>query len=187
MKNPLLKSKNIYLRALVPEDANGNYPAWLNDEKISAYNSHHTFGYTKEQALEYINSSIGSRANLILAITDIESNRHIGNVALQNINWINRSAEFAILIGESDFHKKGVGKEAMSLILDHGFSALNLHRIYCGTPVENSSMRSLAQFFNMREEGLRKEAFYKNSSYHDIVEYGLLRGEYYEHKNRQLG
>jgi len=179
MNNPLLKSKNIYLRALSPEDANGNYPSWLNDEKISTYNSHYTFGYTKEQALEYINSSIGSRTNLILAITDIESNRHIGNVALQNINWINRSAEFAILIGEKDFASKGIGKEAMGLILEHGFSALNLHRIYCGTPVTNDAMRALAKKFNMREEGLRKEAFYKNGAYFDIIEYGLLRGEHY--------
>jgi len=179
MKNPLLVAKSIYLRALEPEDANGNYPSWLNDKKISEFNSHHTFGYTKQQTLDYIVSSTGSKTNLILAITDIETNRHIGNASLQNINWINRSAEFAILIGESDFHAKGVGKEAMGLLLKHGFDALNLHRIYCGTPSGNVGMRKLAEHFKMRQEGLRKEAFYKNGSYFDIVEYGLLRGEYY--------
>jgi len=39
-------------------------------------------------------------------------------------------------------------------------------------------MKKLAIKLKMREEGLRREAIYKNGRYLDIVEYGVLRHEF---------
>lgn len=51
-----LESNRIYLRALHVNDAEGNYPSWLNDKEVCQYNSHGDTLYTKEMVLSYIQS-----------------------------------------------------------------------------------------------------------------------------------
>ena len=41
-------------------------------------------------------------------------------------------------------------------------------------------MRRLAERLGMTEEGVRRQAVWTDGAYHDIVEYGLLAGEWKE-------
>lgn len=176
---PFLEGKIIHLRAPVTEDANGNYVNWFNDGEVCRYNSHHVYPYSKELAIKYIQDKQESKKDLVLAIaTKGKRPKHIGNIALQDIDYISRSAEYAIIIGEKDYWGKGVAKEASLLILQHGFNALNLHRVYCGTSSKNIPMQKLAEYLGMKKEGCRKEALYKNGEYVDVIEYGLLRKDF---------
>jgi len=183
MNNEFLKGKNIYLRPLKDDDLKGNYISWLNDPEVCKYNSHHTFPYTIEKAKAYISSVSGVPNMLVLAIVLNGQDRHIGNVSLQDINYINRSAEFAIVLGEKDCWGKGFSREAASLIVAHAFTSLNLNRVYCGTSSENIPMQKLAKYLGMKEEGRRRNAMFKNGIYTDIIEYGLLKQEYLDSCN----
>jgi ribosomal-protein-alanine N-acetyltransferase len=175
--NFFLEGKNIYLRLLSIDDVNGDYCLWLNDPEITAFNSHGRFPMTKEKLLSYIDHSRSSKNDLILAIEDKITLQHIGNISLQNINWLDRNAEIAFLLGNKAFWGKGIMHEAGSLLINHGFQSLNLHRIYCGTSSENVGMQKLAVKLKMKKEGLRKEAIFKKGQYYDIVEYGILATE----------
>ena len=179
-ESPFLAGERLYLRALHESDAAGSYPSWFNNEEVCQGNSHHVFPYTTENALSYIRFARDSRDDLILAIVLKEDHRHIGNIALQAIHPVNRSAELAIVIGDDRAGGHGYGREATLLIFKHGFEELNLHRIGCGTFENNASMKSLAASLGMREEGRRKQAAFKNGKYLDIVEYGMLRNEFRE-------
>ena len=53
------------------------------------------------------------------------------------------------MIGNKDFHSKGCALDAASLIIDHGFKTMNLHRIFCGTMENNIPMHKLAIKLNM--------------------------------------
>jgi RimJ/RimL family protein N-acetyltransferase len=175
---PFLVGEKVYLRSLVEADADGAYASWFNDDEVCFGNSHHVFPYTFESALGYIRHSRETRNNLILAIVFSEDDRHIGNIALQDIHSTYHTANFSILIGDKSVWGKGVGKEAGRLICDHGFRAMNLHRIACGTFENNFAMQRLAVYLGMVKEGVRRKAVFKNGSYLDIIEYGVLRGEY---------
>lgn len=172
-----LEGENICLRLLKTDDVNGDYCLWLNDPEITAFNSHGRFPITKEKLLSYIDHSRSSKNDLILAIEDKITLKHIGNISLQNINWLDRNAEIAFLLGNKAFWGKGIMHEAGSLLINHGFQNLNLHRIYCGTSSENVGMQKLAAKLKMKKEGLRKEAIFKKGQYYDIVEYGILATE----------
>lgn len=178
MKNPFLSGKSIYLRPLEEKDIEGNYVKWLNDPEVCRYNSHHVFPYTYEGARDYIKTVSKSPSAVVLAIVLKENDIHIGNISLQDINYINRSAEFAIIIGEKKYWGMGYSKEAARLIVAHGFQELNLHRVYCGTSAKNIPMQKLAVFLGMKEEGLRREAMFKHKRFVDIMEYGLLSREF---------
>lgn len=173
-KDIFLKGETIYLRALNEDDINGNYSRWLNDSEITLYNSHGRFPVSIENLIEFVKAASKSKTSLVMAVVDNATDTHIGNISLQGISWIDRSAEIAFILGEKDFWGKGVMLEAGKLIIEHGFNVLNLHRIHCGTSAENIGMQKLALKLGFAQEGVRKEALFKNGHYIDIIEYGKL-------------
>src|SRR6202008_445968 len=56
--------------------------------------------------------------------------RPIGTTGLGQINYMHRTAEFGIGIGEADCWGKGYGTEATRLVLDYAFNALGLHNVF---------------------------------------------------------
>ena len=103
---------------------------------------------------------------------------HIGNVSLQDIIFIHGNAELAIILGEKSCWNKGIGREAVRLLMEHGFKALNLHRIWSGTFETNIGFKKLALSLGMIHEGTRRKAVFNNGVYLDVLEYGILRDEF---------
>ena len=180
MRIPFLEGERVYLRALVPEDAQGAYPTWFNDAEVCQGNSHHYYPYTVRETEAYIERAQSFRDELVLAIVPKETGQHIGNITLKRIDYIARTAEYAIIIGDKSTWGKGFAKEASRLLLDHAFYSLNLNRVYCGTFETNIAMQRLAEFMAMKEEGRRRQAVFKDNRLLDIIEYGVLRREYME-------
>ncbi len=178
MKNQFLTGEKIYLRPIEENDLNENYQSWFNDEEVCQFNSHHRFPNYRQDMESYYQEVIKSKNHLILAIIDKESDKHIGNISLQEISGVDHSAEFAIIIGDKEAWGKGVGREAARLIIEHGFGQLNLHRIYCGTSEENIGMQKLADALGFKQEGILREAMFKNGGYKNIFLYGILKDEF---------
>lgn len=172
-----LSGELVALRPLVESDADGPYPGWLNDAEVCRYNRHHVYPYTREQAREWIRS-IPARDELVLAITLRSDQSHVGNVSLQGIDRVARSADLAILLGERNAWGKGIGLESSRLVVTHGFGAMNLHRISCATTEDNVAMRRIAEKLGMQEEGTRRQAAFNEGRHVDVIEYGLLADDY---------
>ena len=177
-RRAFLQGSNIYLRALEERDLTSDYFQWLQDDEICRQNSHAVFPNTEKAMLEFLRRAQDTGAAVVLAIISKAEDRHVGNVSLQQIDWVSRNAEFAILIGSLEAHGQGIGSEAAELVVRYGFERLNLHRIYCGTFAENLAMRRLAEKLGMKGEGVRRQAAYKSGRYVDVHEYGLLREEF---------
>jgi len=163
--------KRVYLRPLALEDADGNYPNWLNDKEVCRYNSHGSISYTKEMAVEYVKSVQNNSTCKVFAICDKKSDRHIGNISLQQISYKDKSAEFAILMGEKEFWGQGFATEAGNLLMEYGFKYLKLNKIYCGTSEANVPMQKLAKKLKMRKIANSNRTMEKNNIIHNIVEY----------------
>ena len=120
MTTSFLEGERLVLRGLTLKDAEGPYPGWLDDEAVCRGNGHHLFPYGREQAREFIRSTWNDRSAVTLAMVLREGQRHIGNVALQHIHPVHRTAEFAILLGDRECWGKGYGREAGLLLCCHG-------------------------------------------------------------------
>ena len=169
-------SKDYFVRALTEEDLEGPYPDWFEDQDVCRYNSHGKFFKTKAYFFEYL-SGLNREGQIVWAICHVEDG-HVGNVSLQEISFINRTAEFAIIIGDKRHRGRGVGILAGRMILLHGFDKLNLERIYCGTAASNEGMKKLASAMGMTLEGTRRQHLYLEGARVDVFEYGILRGEF---------
>jgi len=161
-----------------------NYFTWFQDQEVTKYNSHGLLPEKNKDYNAFFDEIENSDSLIVFAIIDIKTNTHIGNISLQSIDWINRSAEFAIVIGEKDFWGKGVASSAAEILFYHAFSKLNLNRIWSGTAATNLGMLGVFRKLNMCMEGVFREAVYLRGKYEDVHEYGILRKEYYENKEK---
>jgi RimJ/RimL family protein N-acetyltransferase len=166
-----------------------NYQSWFNDPDVSKFNSHGLFPYTPNDQNAFGNlveenfNSKTPNAITLKIYGSIPGNMGlcwswVGNISLQSINWINRSAEFAIVVGDTRYWGKGYGYEAAKLLFNHGFNKLNLHRIWTGTAETNTGMRKLAEKLRMLEEGKFTDGMFLNGEYVDIITYRSLQKEF---------
>ena len=166
------------MRALVESDVDGGYSAWLNDPEVNRFNSHGRFPKSQEELLNYVKSVRKNNTIVVLAVIDKTNNEHIGNISLQSISWIDRSADLAFLLGNTSYAGKGYMYDAGTLIIQHAFKILNFRRITCGTSSENIGMLKLAEKLGFKKEGIRREALYKHGTFYDIIEFGLMANEW---------
>lgn len=164
-----------FVRALQMEDADGPYPSWFEDQEVCKYNRHGKYPKNRKYFFDYI-ASLNREDSVVWAICHSRDG-HIGNVALESISVLNRSAEFAIIIGARDHWGKGAARRAGHALVSHGFDKLNLHRIGCGTAAGNMGMRQLALSLGMQQEGIRRQALFLDGSWEDVIEFGVLRDE----------
>lgn len=174
----IYQTDRLGVRGLDRGDLAGGYPLWFSDEAVCRHNSHGAFPKSAQELAAYIDGLASDRAKVVWAVIDRATGLHIGNMSLQSINWINRSAEFAVLMGEKEYWGRGYAREAGELLLRHGFLRLNLRRVYCGTAATNTGMQKLAESLGMAREGVRRQELYLNGEYTDLWEYGVLKDEF---------
>jgi ribosomal-protein-alanine N-acetyltransferase len=169
-------SDEYYVRALRESDLDGSYPTWFEDQEVTQYSSHGKFFKNKDYFRSYIDG-LNSETQVVWAICH-RTDGHIGNICLQGISWINRHADFGMVIGDKRHWRKGVGYLAMRKLFYHGFRKLNLKRIWCAASEPNMAMRNLALKVGMLEEGRRRANLFLHGEWVDMIEYGILRHEF---------
>jgi RimJ/RimL family protein N-acetyltransferase len=169
-------SEEYFVRPLVESDIEGAYPSWFNDQAVCEFNSHGKFFRNMAYFREFI-TGLNNEKQVVWAVCHVKDG-HIGNVSLQALSFIDRTAEFAIIIGDKRHWGKGVGKLAGLQLLRHGFDKLNLHKVYCGTAAGNTGMQHLAATLGMKLEGTRREHLFLNGEWVDLLEFGVLADEF---------
>ena len=173
-----IRGANVYLRPLERSDLNETYLRWLNDSEVTRHLEIGSFPTTMQDLEKFYQGVTGSRVEVIFAIVDSKSHRHIGNVKLGPINWVHRRAMFGIMIGEKEFWAKGVGKEVTRLMVEYGFFRLNLNRISLGVLAEHEAAVRCYQSVGFKTEGKFREEMFVEGTYKDRLWMGLLRSEY---------
>jgi len=184
MNSPFLVGRQIYLRPHFPSDLETNWYQWFNDPEVTEFMYQGVFPNTPQgQAtfFEDIMKAEQSKSRLQLAIIHKETDSFIGIVSLGNIDWVNRSAEIAIVIGEKKLRGRRNGLEAMALLIHHGFSKMNLNRIWAGQHIGLRRWReALEANLGFRLEGTMRQAVFTHGSYYDVVIISVLAEDWFK-------
>jgi len=181
---PIIKGERIRLRAAEREDI-PMFLRWINDEDVTENlpSLMPISQFEEEDWYESMMKKPASEHALVIEIKDEkkkDSYIPIGNCTFFHINWINRSTEIGIMIGEKSFWNKGYGTETMRLMLEHGFNTLNLHRIWLRVFPDNKRGIRAYEKAGFTYEGKYRQAQYKNGKYLDVLLMSILKDEWQE-------
>ena len=153
---------------------------WRNDSEL-INNLGAPFRYiNKEVDSKWYENYMNNRTNNIrLALVTEENDKILGLISLTNIDFVFRSAELHIMIGNIKDRGKGLGTFALDKMLYHAFRNLNLNRVELSLLATNNA-KLLYEKKGFEVEGIKREAAYKNGNYIDVIEMAILRKRYDE-------
>jgi RimJ/RimL family protein N-acetyltransferase len=176
LQNPFIVGERIYLRPLEPARDNHLYSTWVNDEEIRRYFSIYPSSDTRgEERLELLYKD---GKHIIFGVALNENNRLIGLVGLKDINYINQSAEFYIIIGDRSAWGKGYGTEATKLMIRYGFMELNLNRIQTQSMEDNIGGWRADEKAGFKYEATLREVILRFGKFNNVRVYSQLKSEY---------
>ncbi|WP_409254209.1 GNAT family N-acetyltransferase [Bacillus sp. SCS-153A] len=173
-----LEGKTIYLRHFYKEDEQSILKA-LSYPEIRKMTGLQKFLTPKKIEKAYEAFALdATRIDLVIVLR--KTDEVIGDLALNEIDHLNRNANIRIALHDPQYFGKGYGTEALKLILEHGFMTLNLYRIGLCVYSYNARARKSYEKLGFKQEGvIRSELFY-DGEFHDNIVMGLLRDEFLE-------
>lgn len=170
-----LQGDTIVLRALEPEDLEFIYSI-ENDEDIWEVSNTQT-PYSRfliRQYLENAHQDIYEAKQLRLAICEKDGFTAVGLIDLFDFDPVNQRAGVGIIIHSKENRNKGIGKEALGLLINYAFTRLQVHQLYANIDMGNSASISLFTNFGFGLIGIKKDWNKRNNHYSDEALYQLI-------------
>ena len=170
-----LLGEKIYLSPRNTEDVE-KFTEWMNDFETTDYTGRSGALVTIDAEKKYLEEHIKDESTF--GIIELETDKLLGSISLEDINHINRTATLGIFIGDKEARNKGYGTEAIRLILDYGFNYLNLNNIKLDVMEFNE--RAIACYIKcgFKEYGRRRKSEFTNGKYYDRISMDVLAEEF---------
>lgn len=123
-------SERLILRSFDYALVNERYLGWLHDERVNKYLLKPDVNTTLQDILEYVSGLVESPDNHFLAIIDRDSGLHIGNVRLGPIDHASMVCQYSMMIGDVEFHGKGIGTEVVTMAAKVCFEQLGMNKLF---------------------------------------------------------
>lgn len=175
-----IQGKNVILKALSEDDVTqSGWYGWFNDAETTQFMQQRYFPNTVQKQRKYFQEAIlGAADKIQLGILPKGEKQIVGVISLDNIDFLNRKADLSIVIGEKKFLGKGVGTEAVTLLLGHAFWKLSLHKVGLGVlSTHTAAIRTYEKAGFVIEGILRDEVLLENQ-YHDVTRMGILAEDF---------
>lgn len=124
---PILETDRLFLKPLNKNYLSKEYVDWMNDPEVIKYMSSGG-NYTILKLSEYLDY-VEKKPKYFWAIILKESNRHIGNIKIDPIDYEKQYGVYGIMIGDKNYWGMGIAREASLLVIDFCFNKLNLKSI----------------------------------------------------------
>ena len=171
-----LTGDNIYLSPISVDDVE-EYAEMVNDIKVSVGLGY--LSYTNiidfESEKEFL---ISVKKEKRFAVRLLENDELLGNVGFKSVGEIHRTAEMGIMLGNPKYQRKGYGMEAINLLLDYGFSFLNLRNISLNVFEYNEVAYNLYKKIGFKEAGRLRKAVEILGKTYDVIIMDMLKEEF---------
>ena len=155
---------NIIIRPLKLEDINKNYISWFRDNKVTEYLEARNISI--EDSKKYLRDGILHRNYYIYAICDKNTDNHIGNIKIGPIRRFDGVSDLVTIIGNRDYWGKGIGTEAIKLVVKKAFTEGGLKKFSASIDSSNKGSLNAYQRAGFKLEAKLKNYFYKDNQEH---------------------
>ena len=173
-----MDGKLVRLRAYERSDLD-EVMKWINDEEVTDFLEPLVYPLSSVAEEKFIEAAaISSDTNKTFVIEAIAESKYIGAINFHAINWLNRSAELGIVIGDKSYWGRGYGTDAMRVMMRLAFDKMNLHRLWLR--VYEYNQRAIASYekCGFKREGVLRKARFFRGRYYDTFVMGILDDEY---------
>ncbi len=149
---------------------------WINDRDLVRFNS----AYRPVHEPNHVQwlQGLAARSDLVAFAIRLRRQGHlVGVCQLTGLSLVHRSAELQIRLGDPRARGRGLGTEAVRLLLDHAFRDLNLHRVSLLVFDTNRAAIRTYERAGFRHEGTLREAAFIGGEYVDVRLMAILRAE----------
>ncbi|MFX1507908.1 MAG: GNAT family N-acetyltransferase [Promethearchaeota archaeon] len=175
----MIIGRNVILRGLELKDVNELSLYW-NDIQFMNFSGRIT-PMSQEEGKEWIRNTWNERKQgekYHFAIITKKEGKHIGNIRLKILNEVSRRADIGLGIFNPKYRNKGLGTEALELIIDFGFKTLNLLSLELRVFSNNHRAIAVYKKLGFREIGLRRKADFIEGEFLDDLMMDLLVEEW---------
>ena len=164
----MIDGQFVRLRAFERHDVDANH-AFVNDlETMQHMVSGIPFPASMEDEYRWLEQQTSySRGEYQFAVEDFEGSL-VGRCGVIRLDWKNRVAELAIMIG-TPYRGRGYGREAMGLLCDFCLKEMNLHKLKVSVFAFNKAAIRTYEQNGFVQEGLLKKEVFRNGQYQDVV------------------
>lgn len=144
----------------------------------------HSFSY--DDAVKWVHGCMGEHDTYKFwaVCTNDEEKRIIGWISLSNIDRINQSADFhGIVIGDPAYRDGFAWIESYLFVYYYAFEVLRLNRVYGHARIDHHASQMTHQLFHVTEEGVLRQAVYKDGKFIDVTISSILSSEYFKYKS----
>jgi RimJ/RimL family protein N-acetyltransferase len=118
---------------------------WLNDPLVNQFLESRHKVHTVESVIEFVDSVDRSNSSVFFGVFLAENGRHVGNVKLSEMNFVESSAEIGYLIGEKECWGKGYATEAVSAVCLAALRDLGIVTVTAGAYSKNAASISVLE------------------------------------------
>ncbi len=158
----------VRLRAFEAGDLDANH-AFVNDyETLRGMMSGIPFPSSMADEQQWLSQqSSYTRGEYQFAVEDAAGDL-VGRCGAIRVDWKNRLAELAIMIG-APYRGRGYGTEAMALLCDFCFREMNLHRLKVSVFAFNEAALRCYEANGFVREGLLRQELWRDGAWRDVV------------------
>lgn len=165
----MLFGKRIYLRPIEKKDLE-ILNKWKNDERTFKFLGGGFNPISIDQQSYWMESMIDlTGSNRRYLICELETNEPLGIAGLYDINWIHRSSEVGLYIGNEEQRGKGYASESFEIVEKLASNYLNLRKFRLNVVKNNEDALKLWTNLNFIEVGKLNEERYIDGEYYDVI------------------
>lgn len=175
-----IRGKKVMLRAPEMRDAE-MLNKWANDPEIWRLLGGWHFPYAAESTQRWIGAlNSNNMCSQVFCVEDTEAGL-IGTANLLEIDWKNRHASHGMMLGDRAFRGRGFGRDAVMALMRYAFDELGMERLDSGmVELNERSINFYTRSCGWEFEGKRKNWYFRNGRYYDLVMVGITRNRYYD-------
>lgn len=164
----MIKGEKIYLRPIIKEDITF-LNTWKNDEEVYKYLGGGFLPTSIDQQIKWLDSLIDTSGNNKRFIICEQRDKPVGMAGLYGINWIHRTSEIGIYVGDKNATGKGYGKEACILMENFARDYLNLRKIKLNVVGENNAALKMWESLGYKKIGEYIDERFIEGEYKNLV------------------
>jgi RimJ/RimL family protein N-acetyltransferase len=173
-----LTGKLVRLAQIDLEKDPESFASWNRDSEYQRLlDTRPAFLFSPAAIRSYLEKKIG-KDDILFSIRPLEDDRTVGFIELDGFDWQARSAWTAIGIGEAAYRGRGLGTDAMRVMIRFGFEQLNLNRITLNVFEYNQRALHSYEKCGYVEEGRTRQMLNRETRRWDLVYMGLLKEDW---------